>query len=382
MSNNMRAMLIGMGLFFICLGIFLNFQLYTSLAGNSTLYKTSYGLIGIGLDVSKVLCLSLGVFLIAQRLTATIIAGIVSLGFWLVLSAISLSAGWGFSLVVANDYETQAFLNSSQLQSAKVSVKSAQAKLDSASQYASTDIQVLTNRKEALDNALIVLERTLDGCPANYFTNCINPIKKKIEGVMKELTPLTAQVNGYQSYQSALSHKERMAQELAGLNVGSVNTDSYMHPLFIGLASIFDSTPQTAKYRLLLATFTLTELLGTLFFAIGALFSGKREFTLQDLQAMETQQNELKKVWTNKNAAPLMTTANDLLGNDYKATSIANDVTTQENPDKKSVGGVYACISCGTEYKAKTVWQKYCPSCSQERRKGVLKAKKSTAFTS
>ena len=112
---------------------------------------------------------------------------------------------------------------------------------------------------------------------------------------MEQLTPLNKQVTGYESYQSALTHKDVMSKQLTSLDIGNINPESYMHPLFIGLAEIFDSTPQTAKYRLLLATFTLIELLGTLFFAIGSLFSGQREFTLQDLQAMEAQQYELKK---------------------------------------------------------------------------------------
>jgi len=362
-----------MGLFFICLGIFLNFQLYTSLAGDSTLYKTSYGLIGIGLDVSKVLCLTLGVFLIAHGATSAITAGIISLAFWLVLSAISLSAGFGFSLVVAQNYENTALMNSSQLQSAKASVESAQAKLDSASQYASADIATLTTRKEALENALTTLERTLDGCPANYFSKCINPTKAKIASVKSELAPILTQLSGYQSYQSALTHKEAMTKQLASLDISSVNTASYMHPLFIGLAEIFDTDANTAKYRLLLVTFTSIEWLGTLFFAIGALFTNKREFTLDDLQILEKKREELKQVYgfVEPDTALLNTVASDYKASDY----IANDVATQNNPDKKSVGGVYACVDCGTKYTAKTVWQKYCPNCSTKRRQGVLKAK-------
>lgn len=75
MSKGLRISLIGMGLFFILLGIFLNFQLYTSLAGDSSLYKYSYGAIGIGLDVSKVICLILGAFLIKEAASTLIFAG-------------------------------------------------------------------------------------------------------------------------------------------------------------------------------------------------------------------------------------------------------------------------------------------------------------------
>ena len=148
MTNVMRSFLIGMGLFFIILGIFLNIQLYTSLAGDSTLYKTSYGLIGIGLDISKVLCLTLGVFLVAHGSNSAITAGIISLIFWLVLSAISLSASWGFSLVVAKQYEDKALVKSDKFITAKENVRNAQEKLDSASQYASVNVASLLPEKE------------------------------------------------------------------------------------------------------------------------------------------------------------------------------------------------------------------------------------------
>ncbi len=62
-----------------------------------------------------------------------------------------------------------------------------------------------------------------------------------------------------------------------------------------------------------------------------------------------------------------MDIGNDFIGNDL----LANDLP---NP-KKAVGGVYQCLDCGSDYTAKTVWQKYCPSCSQVRKKGVLQAK-------
>jgi hypothetical protein len=68
-------------------------------------------------------------------------------------------------------------------------------------------------------------------------------------------------------------------------------------------------------------------------------------------------------------AAAAVDKGNDFnsIGNGY----IANDLA---NP-KKAVGGVYQCLDCGNDYTAKVTWQKYCPSCSQERKKGVLRAK-------
>ena len=297
MSKGLRVSLVGMGLFFICLGIFMNFQLYSSLGGDSTLYKTSYELIGVGLDVSKILCLSLGVFLIGLGTTSTIIVGIVSLAFWLVLSCISLSAGWGFSLIVAQQYENKGMQNSVQLKSAQASVESAQARLDSASQYASVDIAALTTRKESLENALTTLDNALNKCPEGWIQKCINPTMAKIETVNSELEQIATQLSGHQSYLSALTYKENAVKQLANLDVSQLNTNSYIHPLFLGLAEIFDTDAEIAKYRLLLVTFIAIEWLGTLFFAIGVLFDSKREFTLADLEALEKKRDDLKRVY-------------------------------------------------------------------------------------
>ena len=297
MGKGLRVTLVGMGLFFVILGISLNFQLYISLAGDSTLYKTSYGLIGIGLDISKVLCLMLGVFLVVQNNTTAIIFGILSIVFWLVLSGISLSAGWGFSLIVAQQYESKGMQNNIQLKSAQASVDNAQAKLDSASQYASVNIMALTTSKQGLENSLTTLENTLNKCPKGWKSKCIDPTMAKIETVNRELKQILIQLNGHQSYLSALVHKENAVKQLANLDVSQLNTDSYIHPLFLGLSKMFDIDAETAKYRLLLVTFISIEWLGTLFLSVGSFFSNKREFTFADFEMFEKKRDELKRVY-------------------------------------------------------------------------------------
>lgn len=281
-------------------------------------------------------------------------------------------AGWGFSLVVAQQYEDEALQNSAQLKSAQASVDSAQVRLDSASQYASIDIAALTARKEGLENALTTLERTLDGCPANYFTKCINPTKAKIASVKSELDPLLIKINGYQSYQSALTHKETMTKQLANLDASSINANEYIHPLFIAVAQMFGLTSIEAKNRLQFITFFLVEIIGGMCFLMVSLFgrTNEREFVFTE--------SELKRVYGFvENDTTLISAIGEDDGRDgHMLTNKANEHTPkQNNPDKKAVGGVYQCQSCGEDYTAKTVWQKYCPVCSQLNRKRVLKTK-------
>jgi protein-arginine kinase activator protein McsA len=72
---------------------------------------------------------------------------------------------------------------------------------------------------------------------------------------------------------------------------------------------------------------------------------------------MATQGNDLNKAMT--------TQANDLLANDLN-----KPMTTKGNGLQ-----LIACESCGVEVKQRTVWQRFCPTCSAERKKGVLRAK-------
>lgn len=92
---------------------------------------------------------------------------------------------------------------------------------------------------------------------------------------------------------------------------------------------------------------------------------------------MDAQQHELKKTWGIELSDAGLLQA-DKKKPDSVANSIANDVSLQTDSNRKSVGGVYACDACGAEYTARTVWQRYCPTCSQERRKGILRRKKET----
>lgn len=52
-----------------------------------------------------------------------------------------------------------------------------------------------------------------------------------------------------------------------------------------------------------------------------------------------------------------------------------NDLPSKEF-EKKQAGGIYQCQDCGSDYTAKTTWQKFCPECGAKRKKGVLLARK------
>jgi hypothetical protein len=308
MNKGLRLALIGMGLFFLLLGIFLNFQLYTSLAGDSPLYKYSYGFVGIGLDVSKVICLILGAFLLAQRATALIVAGFFSIGFYLVLSFISWAAGWGFTLVVTQDYENKAFQKNAQVQAAQASVDDAVAKVERLSQYANsasvTEAQSTVSALQAQVDALWhssarnsrghrtgqTIQSQLGGsCPGTSWYH--RKYCPQIQALESQITEEKKIIDNHAAYLAALEYKNAMMKEFASLDLSVINPNSYMHPLFIGMAAIFGTTPQLVKYRLLLLTSAMIELLGTLFFVIGLLIKEKIRYSIEDMLEAEKQKH-------------------------------------------------------------------------------------------
>jgi hypothetical protein len=309
MNKGLRISLIGMGLFFILLGVLLNFQLYTSLAGDHPFYKYSYGAIGIGLDISKIICLILGAFLLRQTLSLLMIAGIVALLFYLGLSMISWAAGWGFTLVVTQTYESEAFQKNIQVQAMQASIDDAKNEVNRLSRYADSTAVFDTQAKvDDLQGQLDALwasparnslgQRTgqtvqskLNGtCPGtSWYHKKYCPQVQAFETKMREHKSI---VNNHAAYLAAIKHKNSMIKQLGEMDVSNLSADSYMHPLFIGMGAIFSAPPQIVKYRLLLVTSGMIEFLGSLFFVIGLLLK-KQSYSIEEILAVEKQKQQL-----------------------------------------------------------------------------------------
>jgi hypothetical protein len=310
MGKGLRTSLIGMGLFFICLGIFLNFQLYTSLAGNGALYQYSYGIIGVGLDVSKIICLILGTYLIRQGDSTFIIAGFVSLAFYIILSLISWAAGWGFTLIVTQNYETKAFQQNSQIRALAASVDDANNEVKRLAQYAD---ESLVNQAQSKIHAVeLEVNMLWDTVAVNSIGQRTGKtVRSQLGGVCPgatwyhkkycpEILAAKARIKPYQqiidnhaAYLSAIKHKNNMVQGLGNAEYGGINPNSYMHPLFIGMGTLLNTSAPIVKYRLLLLTSAMIELLGGLFFVIGLILEGKKDYSIAEIVAIEQQKQKL-----------------------------------------------------------------------------------------
>ena len=104
MTQSIRPLFIAIGLFFICLDVFFNIQLFASMAV-SWLHKFSFGVVGLLLDVSKILFLAVGTQLIFHVKIRNVTVGIISLVFWLALTIVSLVAGYGYMITTTAGYQ-------------------------------------------------------------------------------------------------------------------------------------------------------------------------------------------------------------------------------------------------------------------------------------
>ena len=129
MSSGLRVATVFIGIALCALSIMLNFQLYTSLVGSSNIEKFSYQYIGIALDFSKVICLLLAMYLwFGVGNGKAIMLGVFCFIFYVVLSGISLSAGWGFGLKATQNGENERLQSSIAMQSLQAQVATAESK--------------------------------------------------------------------------------------------------------------------------------------------------------------------------------------------------------------------------------------------------------------
>jgi len=274
-----------MGIFFILLSIVLNQIFYNSLAGNNAVYQYAYSSIGIGLDVSKVLILILGVFLLSHGGLIHIIAGGASILIYCGLFILSLISGWGFSLVVAENYETDRQQSSIHYQTALTDMQLATDNLTRLAEHATLNPVALESQAQSeLAKQVQNSGGANAGTLAARTADCTNTATYYYQYCATYLA-LTQKIEYAQQYQAALAQKQLAESRFNNLQSGS-GSQIVTHPVFTGLASIgiFGNTPEIAKLNFLFASFLLVEIIGAFFFAVGALFKNNAVLTVDEMQ--------------------------------------------------------------------------------------------------
>jgi hypothetical protein len=364
--NNVKKALLVSGFVLLLIAMWANVNLYMSLA-STPVDKLTWALMGFVFDVIKIAML-----LIAGVLWTVFgrpFAGVLAFVAWLVLTGLSLSTLFGYTSKVTAESERKAAIEGMDYKAAQASLDATTKRLEGLASYASLDSSSLQSQLDSLNAKKAQAESDLAACPRNYITNCVKPAKAKLAQLDSQIAPLQSQLAGYKEYQGLNSLKDKSLSDSKAALAGGASIES-LHPMFVNGSTLFHDVfdVNVSGYQLkvlfLAISAVLCELLASFTLFLVAAMGGKN-FHAVEVASVEAMPN---KSMTSDHALESMPIAND-------SKSIAKEVNDSSTENKKKVGAIYNCESCGTEYSARTVWQKYCPSCSSERKKGVLLAK-------
>jgi hypothetical protein len=354
MANVKKALLVS-GFVLLMIAMWANVNLYMSLA-STPVDKLTWALMGFVFDVIKIAML-----LIAGVLWTVFgrpFAGVLAFVAWLVLTGLSLSTLFGYTSKVTAESERKAAVESMSYKQAQASLDATNKRLEGLASYASLDSSSLQSQLDSLNAKKAQAESDLAACPRNYITNCVKPAKAKLAQVEGQIAPLQAKLSGYQEYQGLNSLKEQSLTASKTALAGGASIDA-LHPMFTNGSTLFhdvfnvEVTGYQLKVWFLALSAVLCELLASFTLFLVAAMGGKN-FHAIEVASVETIEKPMTKQV-----------------NDSKPMPLGNDL----GDGKKKVGVAYSCENCGSEYAARTVWQKFCPACSSERKKGVLLAK-------
>lgn len=303
-TSTLRRMIAIIGLFLIAISLYCSFLLYTSFSTQLS-DKAAWGGMGLVLDLFKNIALLAALALWSlQMFTARALSVVVALAY-LVLTALSFMAFFGFMASVQNKLETAAVLQSTQYQSLKTSVENAARKVEDLSRYA--DSSVIEEARAKLQAIEAREKSVLSGMSAYAHSDCTpktdhkgRPYKtlaarwcSQLQAVQAEAAPWQAAIAKHQHYQSAVAHHEKMLADLAALNSGEVAVgNSHLHPMFVDLGKLLRAAPDEMKVAFMFISSATAEVLGTLSILIASLLGHKRSFTLDEIEVMSSQLHE------------------------------------------------------------------------------------------
>jgi hypothetical protein len=363
--SSLKKTLLVCGVVMLLIAIWANVNLYVSLASNPV-DKFTWASLGLVFDIVKITMLIISGVLwsVFHRPFAAVLSFLT----WVLLTGLSLSTLFGYTSKVTAESERKAVVEGMDYKQAQASLDATNKRLEGLASYASIDSSSLQSQLDSLNAKKAQAESDLTACPRNYMTNCVKPAKAKLAQVEAQIAPLQAQLLGYREYQGLNRLKEQSLTASKTALAGGASIES-LHPMFLNGSTLFHDVfdVNVSGYQLkvlfLAISAVLCELLASFTLFLVAALGGKN-FHAVEVSSVEAMPN---KSMTSDHTLESMT-----LGNDSKP--MAKQVN-DSSEGKKKVGTIYHCESCGAEYSARTVWQKYCPTCSSERKRGVLLAR-------
>lgn len=334
--HHVRGFMLIAGLFFLIIGIVLNFMLYASFS-DDPYYRSAYISMGLGFDITKSMMLIVAILL--WLLTFYILSTFAWL-FWGVLTTISILAGFGFMTVVQNEAESAALLASAKFQAAKADVDTATRQVEQLSRYANAlQAQLAQSKIDELDEQLARIwdapaynslnQKTgktvrfqLSDCPGTTWYH--RKYCTQIQTLQIDIKEQQILVDKHNAYLAALAHKETMLKKLSELDVTKVGITSHIHPMFFGISQLTDHAAKVIKFFFLFSSSIVAELLSS--FCL--LVYGRLDFLLQ------SQTTNLAMVSSqNVTSTPIQTNENmGLAPPACQSNSIGNIISTEEIP--------------------------------------------------
>ncbi|EDN66164.1 secreted protein [Beggiatoa sp. PS] len=197
-------------------------------------------------------------------------------GAWIILTAISLVAAYGFFSLQNQRFESKQLKQSALYLQAVSNVEKADAQVSDFSRYASVDVDALKQSHSDLQNVLSQAKSKLNACPKNWFTKCIRPAEANIKSINDRLSPIVLKIEGHDQYQSAVLHQSNMQTAFENMDSGKAITAS-VHPVFSNMDNLAEGTSANdLKAFFLLITSIVLELLGSIVYYL------KTQLTLND----------------------------------------------------------------------------------------------------
>lgn len=350
--------LIATGAIALIISIAAGFQFYVSL-GYSMGGMIIYGIAGI---IIAVACAFMLPIVIGLWSNSHVLSAVFFFLVWIILSCLQIYSEFGFFAKEQSNAENARSVSSD-------AYKSIKQRYDSLSQYSGLSVDALNAQKESFEKQIVSLEETLSNYPQNYKSKR-KQTTDQINAVRDKLATVQANIANAQNYASAKVEFESAAKP----TVGGSKMGEFLHAAYQWGETLTGIKAHTLQVWTSVVIAIFLELWASAAaFLTMKLFGGDHEHQWQAYQHHLTQQHRYapldgddQGIDLKKKPIPL---ANDYQANDYQANDLNKPMT------KKAVGGVYQCEECGTDYTARTVWQKFCPTCSAERKAGVLKSK-------
>jgi len=284
--NSMRMTILIVGVTLLAIAMFANVNLYISLA-SSPIDKATWGIMGFAFDVAKVslLILSGALWAVYRKPFAALFSFI----FWLILTGVSLATLFGYTSKVTQESERTAAINSMGYKSAQSELENSETRLATMAGIAAIDAGALQAKYDSLNQRKQAAEATLNACPRNYLTKCVNPANAKLEAINRELAPVASQLNQVQEYQGLQATKTAAIESSRSALVGGASED-VLHPMFSNGAIILNelfkwkATGRELKVWFLAISAFLCELLASFLLLIVATIGGRNLHQVQGIQ--------------------------------------------------------------------------------------------------